>query len=115
MVAANPDASGLRRVAFEWGHWDPNDPSGANHMFDQVHATAKTLSATEDGQAAISSLLTDDDVAVRLCAATYSLRWNEGPARTVLEDIRDNDQSLHSMTARYTLKEWDAGRLSLDY
>jgi hypothetical protein len=50
-----------------------------------------------------------------MCAVTYSLTWNEDAARRVLEGIRDADQSLRAVTAKYTLREWDAGRLSLDY
>lgn len=80
-----------------------------------MHATAKALSATDEGRARISGMLTDDDVGVRMCAATYGLRWAEVAARRVLEEIRDSEESLHAVTAKYTLREWEAGRLSLDY
>ena len=105
----------LRQLAAEWGDWDPTNPAGANRLFDQVHAAAKALSATESGKAAISGLLTDEDANVRLCAATYALRWDEAEARRALEDIRDSDRSLRAVTAKWTLREWDSGRLSLDY
>jgi hypothetical protein len=111
----SPRKNELRQLAVEWGAWDPTDPKGANRVFDRLHSVAKALSATAEGRVAISSLLDDEDASVRMCAATYSLRWNEDAARRVLESIRDTDPSLRAVTAKYTLRDWDAGRLILDH
>jgi hypothetical protein len=111
----SPRVNDMRQLAVEWGAWDPTEPKGANRVFDRLHSVAKALSATNEGRAAISSLLDDEDASVRMSAATYSLRWNEDAARWVLEGIRDTDPSLRAVTAKYTLREWDAGRLTLDH
>jgi len=95
------------------GNADP-DPAKANKWHDVGHACYKLLKDTEEGRKGIISLMTDEDPYVRLCAAARSLHWEPETARRVLEEIRDSD-GPGALSAKWTLIEYDKGRLTFDY
>lgn len=88
-------------------------PRSWNRLVNRLETQRLVLSMSETGRAAISALLDHPRPTVRLWAAADALRWDEPRARQVLESLRDSpdDVGLHSTSARYTLKEYDAGRL----
>jgi len=102
-----------RALVVEWdGASDA--PKAANRLFDALHALYKQLRTSEEGRSAITGLLDDPVPAVRLAAATHSLAWRPERAETVLEELERVD-SLHAVTAKWTLRSWRAGKLDLDW
>jgi hypothetical protein len=95
------------------GNADP-DPVKANMNHDIVHSCYKILKETEEGRKAIILLMSDINPHVRSCAAARSLAWEPERARRVLEEIRDSDGS-GAFNAKWTLIEYDKGRLTFDY
>ena len=73
----------------------------------------QVLERSEDGRAAIAALMTDERPVVRLWSAAAVLFWDADAARPVLAEIRDQPirYDLHSITAKHTLLEFDAGTL----
>jgi hypothetical protein len=108
-------AAEYRRLASEWGRGTFGAPKPQNALHDQIHALQKVLAVSEEGRAAITALMSDDDPFVRLSAASHSLRWSEGEARRVLEDLQTHEPSMAGFSADYVLREHDAGRLSFDF
>ena len=90
------------------------DPKKANRCYYIAETCYKELKETEEGRQGIMSLMTDENPYVRVCAAARSLGWDPEQARRVLEEIRDGD-GPGSFTAKWTLIEYDKGRLQLDY
>ena len=82
-----------------------------NRLVNDLQRHRLKVQATPEGRQAISTLLTDDRALVRLWAASHALFWDESAARFVLEELRDGSYGLSSVSARYTLLEFDAGRL----
>ena len=82
--------------------------------FHRLHRTYKALRGTEQGRRRLVELLDDGDVSVRCWAAAHSLEYAPDRARTILEGIRD-DNGPCSISAKYTLKEYDDGRLTFDF
>jgi len=98
--------------------WDAlsGDPAKANKVFVDLHQMYKSLRDTEAGRMGIARLMDDSAVAVRLTAAAHSLFWSPERAERVLRAIQDDPNAgLHAVTAKYTLKEFHAGRLSHDW
>lgn len=91
-----------------------NQPDLANRLFDERHSIAKVLRATEVGRRAIEALLTDPLDSVRLGAAADSLWWNSLDGIATLEDLATR-RTLDGVTAKYTLREYRAGTLNLDW
>jgi hypothetical protein len=109
-------AAEYRRLTVEWAAASYSDPKAKNRLFDQRHRVQKVLAASPEGQAALSALMVDDDLNVQASAAAHSLRWAEARARKPLVSIRDQQpQSEASLSAKYVLREHEAGRLSFDY
>jgi hypothetical protein len=90
------------------------EPQLANRLFDVNRAYFHDVRDVAEGRAAITELLTDDDENVRLKAATHSLLWNSQQAIGVLDLISRASTTLNAVTAKYTLKAYDEGKLNLD-
>jgi hypothetical protein len=82
-----------------------------DRLVEQVDAERQVLERSAEGRAAIAALLRDPRPAVRLRAATAVLGWDESAARPTLVEIRDSPSAygLHSITAKHTLLDFDAG------
>ncbi|HEY2879333.1 hypothetical protein [Nocardioides sp.] len=76
----------------------------------------QVLERSEEGRAAIVALMADERPVVRLWSAAAALFWDADAARPVLAEIRDQPirYDLHSITAKHTLLEFDAGTLDRD-
>jgi hypothetical protein len=98
----------------ERGHHD--NPRRWDRLVDQWLADQQVLSRTDEGRAAVAGLMDDPRPAVRLWSAGSVLFWDAEAARPVLAEIRDSPMTydLHSITAKHTLLEFDAGTLCRD-
>ncbi len=96
----------------EQGHTD--NERRWNRLVSSLGDARAELERTDDGRAAIEGLMSDPRATVRLWSAAAVLFWDEAQARPVLEEIREGPvrYDLHSITAKHTLLEYDAGRLS---
>jgi hypothetical protein len=91
------------------------DPSEAHKLFRQQQALAIELRLSEAGRAALEDLAQhDDDDAVRLLAAAASLKWASPFGVQALEALSSTG-GLLAFDAEMTLREYRAGRLSLDW
>ena len=83
-------------------------------LVDELGDARAELDSSAEGRAAIAELMSDPRPTVRLWSAAAVLFWDEGEARPTLEAIREEPirYGLHSITAKHTLLEYDAGRLS---
>jgi hypothetical protein len=89
-------------------------PRKANRLFDRAHVIAKRLRTTEEGRAALMSLMLHDDRGVRLGAAAECTPFAPDQSRVILRELID-PRGRHSLDAEMTLKELDAGRLKMDW
>jgi hypothetical protein len=89
-------------------------PRKWNRLVKANHDSYLLLRDTEAGRNAIEALMSHGSPTVRSWSAAHSLLWNERAARPVLEALAA-DGSLVSLSAEYTLKEFDRGRLSHDW
>ena len=104
-----------RATALAWDSLQ-SDPKKANRVFRDLHGIYKNLRTSEAGRYGIITLMDDPSVAVRLMAAAHSLAWVPEKAEGVLRAIEDDPTAgLHSISAKYTLSEFRAGRLSHDW
>jgi hypothetical protein len=96
------------------GHHD--NPRRWNRLVDQWRTERRTLAETDDGRAAIAGQMDDPRPAVRLWSAAAVLFWDPDRARPVLAEIRDSPMAydLHSITAKHTLLDFEAGTLDDD-
>jgi hypothetical protein len=87
-----------------------------DRLVEQWLAARGVLTDSEEGRAALSTLIGDPRPAVRLWSAAAVLFWDPDAARPVLTEIRDAPMTydLHSITAKHTLLEFDAGTLDRD-
>jgi hypothetical protein len=87
-----------------------------DRLAEQLQAQRLVLQESAEGRAAIAGLLDDPRPAVRLWAAGHSLFSDEPRARSTLVELRDTPgrYGLHSIIAKHTLLEYDAGRLEAD-
>jgi hypothetical protein len=83
-------------------------------LVEQLGEDQRVLEESDEGRAAITELVDDPRPTVRLWSAAAVLFWDEGRARPALEQIREEPigYGLHSIVAKHTLLEFDAGRLS---
>lgn len=113
-----PEGQQYRQTLVEWGEaTEAGEIETANRLFTLNHSQFKNLRETPEGQAAITGLLADTNAFVRSVAATHSLLWWPHEAESTLESLT-HDQHVPPevrVTAKYTLKEWRAGRLNLDW
>jgi hypothetical protein len=101
-------------LAGEQGHAD--NERRWQRLVGELHAARAELETSDDNRSAIAELMNDERTTVRLWSAASVLFWDEARARPTLEAIRESPGSygLHSITAKHTLLEYDAGRLSPD-
>jgi hypothetical protein len=111
-VAAAELAARYREAAHRSG--DISSPERQNEWADEVHRLYRQLASTPAGRDAIIQLIDDTDPHVAGWAAAHSLQWVPDRARTVLERIRDGG-GPGSISAKWTLREFDEGTLSFDF
>jgi hypothetical protein len=87
-----------------------------DRLIGEWMAHRSVLESTDEGRAAIAELMKDSRPTVRLWSAAAALFWDPDAARATLTEIRDAPMryDLHSITAKHTLLEYDAGRLDRD-
>lgn len=115
MKAAEPDLTQYRETILEQQRaLNEGNARKANRLYDRLLEMRQVLTATEEGRARITDMMmTDRELAVVLHAATDTLFWSPREARRVLKRIeRKNGDG--ALTAKYTLQEFDAGRLRPD-
>jgi hypothetical protein len=100
-------------MALEWAA-ARDDPKRANRIFKKHQAFYKEIRDLEDGKRALESLLGDPEPPVRLLAATHSLRLVPDLAQAVLAEL-ERGAGVYAMDAKYTLINYRAGRLDLDW
>jgi len=91
-----------------------DDPKKANKIFKRHHAFYKSIRDSAEGREAIVGLMGDPATAVRLMAATHSLRWLPERAESVLDDI-EKEMSFYGADAKYTLQGHRKGTLDLEW
>lgn len=93
-----------------------DNPRRWERLVTDWSAERRTLAASAEGRAAIEGLMDDPRPAVRLWSAAAVLFWDPEAARPVLTAIRDYplQYDLHSITAKHTLLDFDAGTLGPD-
>ena len=96
----------------EQGHTDAT--RRWDRLVEQLDDERRVLEESEEGRSAIGALMSHPRPTVRLWSAAAALFWDEGQARPALEEIREEPlrYGLHSITAKHTLLEYDAGRLT---
>jgi len=82
-----------------------------NRWVAEVERCYKFLKNTDEGRNALLSLLEDSHPQVRIWAARHCLQWDPVRARDVLEELVRKNEAMYGFTAKYTLKEFDKGRL----
>jgi hypothetical protein len=105
-------AARYREAAHRSG--DISNPKRQNEWADEVHRLYRQLASTTAGRDAIIQLTDDTDPHVAGWAAAHSLQWTPDRARKVLERIRDGG-GPGSLSAKWTLREFDGGTLSFDF
>jgi hypothetical protein len=95
---------------------NPDNERRWTKLVDQLRQARGELEASLDGHGVITDLMTDSRPTVRLWSAAAVLFWDEDQARPVIEQIREEPvrYGQHSIIAKHTLMEYDAGRLSPD-
>jgi hypothetical protein len=89
----------------------------SNELFEESHAQFKVLRESDEGRAGIAALMHDPNPYVASTAAAHSLLWTPDAAIAVLEAMEGSKDVPWQVqiSAKYTLKEWRAGRLSFDW
>jgi hypothetical protein len=98
-------------------HWEvPHEPALANRLYLENREIYRKLRHSESGRLAISELMRDPLVAVRLTAATQSLSWNSEEAERTLEAIeKADDAGPAAFSAKYVLLGWRDGSFNPDW
>jgi hypothetical protein len=96
----------------EQGHTDSTRRWG--RLVERLDGERRVLDKSDEGRASITALVGDPRPTVRLWSAAATLFWDEPRARPALEEIREEPirYGLHSIIAKHTLLEFDAGRLT---
>ncbi|MEP4194035.1 MAG: hypothetical protein ABJL99_00185 [Aliishimia sp.] len=82
-----------------------------NRTYGRLHETLNKIPNSND-DSALLDLFNDTEVWVQLWAAAHSLEIDADKAIAKLKSLADAEISLISMSARYTIKEWENGNLS---
>ena len=90
-------------------------PAKANKLFKRNHEIYKQLRESAEGRVAISSLMADGSVAVRLTVATHSLFWAREKAEAVLDEISRVSTGEPRFSAGMVLMQFRVGELNLDW
>ena len=96
--------------------WDNalGTPAKANALFVRAHRIAVRLRESPAGRDALLTFLDHESRAVRLCAAAECLPYSPQRATAVLREVALSD-GLHAVSAEMTLKEFEAGRLNMNW
>jgi hypothetical protein len=101
-MAELPSRAGVAEAPRRW-----------NRLANELQRQQLILRASPSGQQAISALMDDPRPVVRAWAAAHALFWDEAKAKSVLEALRDAPGTgVVSANAKYTLIEFDKGRLN---
>jgi len=87
------------------------DSAKANQAHDSLTRLLGEISATGSDPELVA-LFDDENEWVQLWAATHTLEVDEPKAAAKLQAIADAGIPIASMTARYTLQEWQNGSIS---
>lgn len=91
-------------------------PTTWNRLVDKMQGLHLRLADTPAGREAITATaLHGDTSTARLWAATHALAWDPPRVRPVLEAAAASDQTMDDLSAKYTLREFDAGRLDTSW
>ena len=85
-----------------------------NRLVRANHDAYAVLRESESGRRVIESQMGHESATVRAWAAAHALLWNEPAARPVLVALAESG-GLLSVSAEYTLREFDRGQLSHDW
>lgn len=86
------------------------DSTAANRTHAQLSSLAGSI-PTESRCECLAPLCRHADASVRMWAATYLLPIDEALATDVLMKIKNEEQSILSLTAKTTLDMWKKGML----
>lgn len=117
-MAEQPSPQHYRDTLVRWGAaFGDEDIRRANELFTENHRCFKELRQSAAGRDAILGLVEDENPYVRVVAATHTLLWDPAIAERVLEAIEKDLSNPPSVRvdAKYTLREWRSGSLSLDW
>ncbi|HET9842692.1 MAG TPA: hypothetical protein VFQ01_11865 [Nocardioides sp.] len=87
-----------------------------DRLVEQLAEHRRVLQESPEGREAIAGHLHDARPTARLWSAAAVLFWDDAAARSVLVEIREEPlrYGLHSIMAKHTLLDYDAGRLTPD-
>jgi len=110
LKAASANLSDFRDAVIKYSQFMLSDPPTANQYYDRFIKALRQLSrAGDEGMSALATLLDDNDVAVRVMAATYLIRYRTKAAQEVLKVAAKMQDRAISMLAIVTLKRWEKG------
>jgi len=89
------------------------DTDAWNRAVEANQSSYLVLRQSREGRGAIGRLIDHPATTVRGWAAAHALLWNEERARPVLAALAE-DEGLEGLSARQTLRAFDAGTLSHD-
>jgi hypothetical protein len=111
-----------RETLVRWGEeserlGERDNARRANKLFDRAHAQFKVLRDSQEGRDGITALMSDPNPYVASSAAAHSLLWEPDRASAALEALESSADAPWQVqiSAKYTLKEWRAGKLSFDW
>ncbi len=91
---------------------ESGDYKEANRQHDVVAKVYRELRRRgSDAQRALLPLLAEQDLGVRTWAAAHALEFAPAEGKRVLAAAAEVPNSLVSLSAKMTLREWEAGRL----
>ena len=88
------------------------NPRKWNRLVNKLQSLQLVLRENPKGRAGIARLIDSQNPTIQGWAAAYALFWDEAPARARLEELMESG-GLGSIDAKYTLREFDAGRLNM--
>ena len=113
-VTTSEHVEQFRATAVSW-QLASGDPGEANKLFKKQQALALELRKSADGRLALEDLAAnDDDAAVRLLAATASLKWESAVGIRSL-GLLVGAGGILAIDAEMVLREYRSGRLNLDW
>jgi hypothetical protein len=96
------------------GALDGGDPKETNRAADEIVEVVRLLREEQDqGRQFLTDLLGEENVSVRIWAATYLLPLDAEQAVFALEKAAKADKTIIGFGAEMVLREWRAGRLKL--
>ncbi len=85
-----------------------------NALFRENHRLFKVIRITPAGQDLIRRLANDEDEGVQLVAATHSTFFDPEFGRMILSGL-EKRQTANGLSAAWTIRELDGGKLNLDW